>query len=1057
MNPGRGVFGHRELEALMGFPMSAEQSPIVLGPLADPAVVIAGAGSGKTTLMAARMVTLVARGTAEPEEILGLTFTRKAAAELAARIDRWLRQARRLGYVPPGSGLPEVSTYHSFAQRLVREHGLRAGIDPDRRLETEFTLRPLAYRTVSEVAEFAATRHRLSPGTAVSAVVRLDGELAEHAVDTDRLRAADTRRLRTLAAAARPTRSIEKVIAATQERIMISHGVDAYRAAKDREGVMDFADLMRFADTISASAPEVVSIYRDSYAAVLLDEYQDTSVVQRDILQRLFGGGHPVLAVGDPKQSIYSFRGAAAGNITSFPEHFPTTSGAPAQVHALSANYRSGERILVTANDVAAAAGISDAVQLIPGGDRPAGAVEALLFDTRPEEEERLVSEVAREVAAGRAPETILVLASRNTDVSRLASALVAAGIPVSASDVAGLWDVPEVQDVLAQLAILADPAANTDLLRLLAGPRWRIGLRDLALLGQRAKELVEDPVAAAPDGVRAALERAVAGSDPVELPSLLAAVVSPGDLPYSAAALSRFQALRREIDRIATHLGDPLPDLVGRVVRETGLDVELLLGPRAALRGGAVEALISLAADYSALDPQGGLSGFLRAIRIARASELRLGFEPPDPQGAVRVMTVHKAKGLEAELVFLPGMTADQFDTGRLNGPWPTNPAAIPDDVRGDRPPGPDIAPTSNKELEAHLDDLRSLLKQEKSRLTYVAVTRAGSRLVVSSHHWAPGRVTVSKVSRHLAVIAADLGVARPHWQEVPSESNPHQQVAEPACFPAIDEDAFDRLTTAAEVVWQAAESGGGTAEADGGTTEADGRVEPAAPSLSAEELAVVAQWDADLAALERERREADVLVVDVDMPDHLSVTAAQQMLADPMKFALDLRRPMPRPPSTAAALGTQFHEWVAQRWQQRPLIDAIEGAADAEFAGDQGPELLVLQEAFERSEYADRAPFAIEHPFTITLGGFPVTGQIDAVYRDGDRWEVVDWKTGRTPSADPLQLAIYRIAWARLRGIPLAQVSASFYYVALARRVPQDDLPGEDEVVAMLRGEGT
>ena len=95
MNPGRGVFGHRELEALMGFPMSAEQSPIVLGPLADPAVVIAGAGSGKTTLMAARMVTLVARGTAEPEEILGLTFTRKAAAELAARIDRWLRQARR--------------------------------------------------------------------------------------------------------------------------------------------------------------------------------------------------------------------------------------------------------------------------------------------------------------------------------------------------------------------------------------------------------------------------------------------------------------------------------------------------------------------------------------------------------------------------------------------------------------------------------------------------------------------------------------------------------------------------------------------------------------------------------------------------------------------------------------------------------------------------------------------------------------------------------------------------------------------------------------------------
>ncbi len=1051
--PKAAAFGHRELETLMGFAMSAEQLPIVLGPLTDPAVVIAGAGSGKTTLMAARMVTLIARGVAEPEEILGLTFTRKAASELAARIDRWLRQARRLGYIPPGSALPEVSTYHSFAQRLVREHGLRAGIDPDRRLETEFTLRPLAYRTVSGVPEFGETRHRLTPSTAVSAVVRLDAELAEHAVGTDRLRAADARRLRTLTAAVRPTRNIERVIAATQERMMISHAVDAYRAAKDSEGVMDFADLMRFADTITRTSPEVVSIYRDSYAAVLLDEYQDTSVVQRDILQRLFGDGHPVLAVGDPKQSIYSFRGAAAGNITRFPEHFPARSAAPAQVHALSANYRSGDRILASANELAAAAGISESVQLVAGSERSAGTVEALLFDTRPDEEERLVAEVGLELAAGRAPEEILVLASRNADVRRLASALTAAGIPVSASDVAGLWEVPEVQDVLAQLATLADPSANTDLLRLLVGPRWRIGLRDLALLGQRAKELVDDGVRpATPDGMRSALERAVAGSDPVELPSLLAAVVSPGDLPYSAEALSRFQLLRQELDRIAGHLGDPLPELVARVVRETGLDVELLLGQRAGLRAAAVAALISLAADYSALDPQAGLSGFLRAIRIARASELRLGFEPPDPQGAVRVMTVHKAKGLEAEVVFLPGMTADQFDTGKLNGPWPTNPAAIPDDVRGDRPPGPDLAPTSNKELEAHLDALRALLKQEKSRLTYVAITRAGSRLVVSSHHWAPGRATTSKVSRHLAVLEAGRGVDIPHWQQDPSESNPHQEVAAAAEFPAMDDAATGRLTAAAQAVWHAAEAGPRGSESPG---PGDGAAELTTPAYSADELALVAHWDSDLAALERERLAADTRTTEVDMPDHLSVTAAQLLLADPARFAMALRRPMPRPPAAAAALGTQFHDWVARRWQQRPLIDSLEGAADAELSPIDGPELQELQAAFELSEFADRAPFAIEFPFTITLGGIPVTGQIDAVYRAGDQWEVVDWKTGRSPSADPLQLAIYRIAWARLQRVPLAQVSASFYYVALSSRVPQVDLPGPDEVAAMLRGE--
>jgi DNA helicase-2/ATP-dependent DNA helicase PcrA len=1035
----------------MGFAMSAEQLPIVLGPLIDPAVVIAGAGSGKTTLMAARMVTLIARGVAEPEEILGLTFTRKAASELAARVDRWLRQARRLGQIPPGSAMPEVSTYHSFAHTLVREHGLRAGIDPDRRLETEFALRPLAYRTVSAVPEFGATRHGLTPGAAVSAVVRLDSELAEHAVGTDRLRAADQRRLRALSAAVRPTRSIERVIAATRERIMISHGVDAYRAAKDRESVMDFADLMRFADAITAASPEAISIYRDNYAAVLLDEYQDTSVVQRDILRRLFGAGHPVLAVGDPKQSIYSFRGAAAANITRFPEHFPTRSAAPARVHALSANYRSGPLILATANAVAAAAGISESVQLVPGGERPAGTVEALLFDTRSEEEDRLVTEVGLELAAGRAPEQILVLASRNTDVRRLASALAAADVPVSASDVAGLWEVPEVQDVLAQLATLSDPSANTDLLRLLVGSRWRIGLRDLALLGQRAKELSDDGVRAAPiRGLRAALDRAVAGSDPVELPSLLAAVVSPGDLPYSAEALARFQSLRRELDRIARHLGEPLPDLVARVVRETGLDVELLLGQRAGLKAAAVAALISLAADYSAADPQGGLTGFLRALRIARVSELRLGFEPPDPRGAVRVMTVHKAKGLEAEVVFIPGMTADQFDTGKLTGPWPTTPAAIPDDVRGDRPPGPEIAPTSTKDLEAHLDVLRSLLRQEKSRLTYVAITRAGARLVVSSHHWAPGRSTTSKPSRHLAVIAEGVGVQVPHWQDDPSVTNPYPQLAARADFPAAQEEqAVERLTEAARAVWRAV-------EADPPLRDpADGEAAASAPGLSADEQALVAHWDSDLAALERERQEAETRTIEVDLPDHLSVTSAQQLLVEPERFALNLRRPMPRPPSVAAEMGTRFHDWVARRWQQRPLIDPLEGAADAELEPADGPALKALQEAFELSEFADRAPFAIEYPFTITLGGIPITGQIDAVYRDGDRWEVVDWKTGRTASADPLQLAIYRIAWARLRQIPLDQVTASFYYVALALRVPQPDLPGPDVVAALLRGD--
>lgn len=186
--------------------------------------------------------------------------------------------------------------------------------------------------------------------------------------------------------------------------------------------------------------------------------------------------------------------------------------------------------------------------------------------------------------------------------------------------------------------------------------------------------------------------------------------------------------------------------------------------------------------------------------------------------------------------------------------------------------------------------------------------------------------------------------------------------------------------------------------------------------------------------------------------VPETLSVTRAQALVADPRRFALNLRRPMPRPSAAQARLGTRFHEWVAARWSQHPLIDALDWSADAELAEPPTPALEALQKAFEASEFAEREPFAIEYPFTITLAGSPVSGQIDAIYAEGDGWEVVDWKTNTIHDADPLQLAIYRIAWARIKGVPLSQVAASFFYVARSERVTVDDLPDEAQVEHLL-----
>ncbi|MDP9183345.1 MAG: PD-(D/E)XK nuclease family protein, partial [Actinomycetota bacterium] len=169
---------------------------------------------------------------------------------------------------------------------------------------------------------------------------------------------------------------------------------------------------------------------------------------------------------------------------------------------------------------------------------------------------------------------------------------------------------------------------------------------------------------------------------------------------------------------------------------------------------------------------------------------------------------------------------------------------------------------------------------------------------------------------------------------------------------------------------------------------------------------------------------------------------------------FARELARPMPRPPAPAARRGTRFHAWVETLFDERPLLDPAElpGAEDDELGSDE--DLAALQAAFLASPWSTRKPHSVEAPFALPLAGRVVRGRIDAVYDLGDgRWQVVDWKTGRE-AADPLQLAIYRLAWARLVGVEPSAVDASFLYVRSDREVVHDDLPGEAELIALLTG---
>ena len=330
-----------DLRALMGAEHAAsdEQWAAITAPL-RPTVVVAGAGSGKTTLMAQRVVWLVATGKVRPEEVLGLTFTTKAAAELRHRVTAALGAAGLLdrSVVVEGEDVlePTVATYHAYAATLLTDHGLRIGHEPDTRVVSDASRYQLGARVIERFTGHIEllTDH---PATAIQNLLALDGAMSEHLVDEDDVRRTDEEARRGFeraiaeeeAGKARTTYlgPPAKAINAIDRRAELLQLVHGYRTLKSDLGLMDFGDQIALAARLVDDQPEVGELERARFKVVMLDEYQDTSVAQATMLARLFGGGHPVMAVGDPNQAIYGWRGASVSNILNFAETFPAADG----------------------------------------------------------------------------------------------------------------------------------------------------------------------------------------------------------------------------------------------------------------------------------------------------------------------------------------------------------------------------------------------------------------------------------------------------------------------------------------------------------------------------------------------------------------------------------------------------------------------------------------------------------------------------------------------------------------------------------------------------------
>lgn len=1031
---------------LLGIPFTPEQLAAITSGLDAPGAIIAGAGSGKTAVMAARVVWLVGHEGVPPERILGLTFTRKAAAELGGRIRGSLQS---LGVDLDGE--PTSSTYHAFAGRLITEHGLRLGVEPDLRVVTNASRFQRFARAIESYTGELELITTYVPWL-VEHAIKLDAELAEHLVTTDALREHDAR----IMACADHALSAAKVVSAAadtaRKRTELSRLVDAYRAAKRADGVMDFSDQMAFGARL-ADLPQVRAALREEFDVVLLDEYQDTSVAQRDMLVGLFGG-LPVTAVGDPAQGIYGWRGAATGNLEDFLEDFRTPR-APGTRFTLRQTRRCRPEIIAAANDIVSDFHVAQAaavVEPLTSAKEPGGSVEVALYTSVSDEVAAVVDAIGAIRDAGEVPlRRVAILVRVAKENGEIVKALRDAHIPFEIVGLQGLLAQPEVVDVVSLLQVVDDATANPAVLRLLAGDRWLIGPRDLALLGGRASWLSRSHRGQqeADSGLAAALTKAVEGTDPAEVVSLGDALDDPGDQAYSPEARDRFAELAQIIGALRRHAGDPLVDLVRRAVRALDLDIELEAGD---VEGASdnLALFIDAVAEYAESDRFASLAGFLAYLAAEERFSFGMEVSTPSEAESVKLLTIHKAKGLEWHTVFVPLMSASVFPAGQGRPNWLSVQNVLPTALRGDRANLPQLAddPADWTDISAKAHNLavKELALMEERRLAYVAYTRAEERLVLSGHWWGRTQVNPRGPSEFLVrtrgwLEASGGRVAAWAPEPEPGAVNPHRaQRSNEAWPPAVP--ALARRHALADAV---------RLRLDGGAAQLG---VPADPAVAAR----LDEIESDLEVLLAEAAAAEAQQRSVDLPATVSTTSVLALSKDPTAFARAIARPMPRQPSTAARFGTRFHAWVEAHFgHQGVLLDPedLPGRGDTDIDSDD--ELREVIERFRAGPYGDRVPVAIEAPFSLVLAGHQVVGQIDAVFETADGYEVVDWKTNRTADADPLQLAIYRLAWAELVGLDPARVAAAFYYVRLGQVTKFADLPGRVELEARVLGGGT
>ncbi|MDR1448215.1 MAG: ATP-dependent helicase [Candidatus Ancillula sp.] len=1123
-----------------------QQRRIIEAPADEPSLVIAGAGAGKTETMANRIIFLIANNFFTPDQILGLTFTRKARGELNARIKSRLKKFNMIVGAEKEKSIygfggtsnfsqvlyPTILTYNSFAANITNDYGIYYGIDTAAHVLSNADRYNLAknavlstididdnfidalgnlYKNESIKLNSVIKNMLVFNDNIVNNLCNIDtvDELLSNIYDIFTTRNFGTRassnykKLQTENPVDHAKTNDKSIATSIQYRKNILKVIKEFVIQKEIHNAIDFSDQIQLAIKITSENIDAVKSINEQYRAVILDEYQDTSSAQVVMLQNTFKNTQSIMSVGDPNQAIYEWRGASSANILEFPNHFKSRDNSPAKKYELTTSWRNSESVLKVANSISKQLDKS-VDKLNAGKNINNGIVKTKLclsdIPTTVKFQSNEQLELFNELTGNSAEKTMLKIPEvvtdkdveaqvvadfieenwtkynaqeKNTGEKRTAAILCPTrsdflvfkneldrrNVPVEVIGIGGLLELPEITDVIALISAASDPEESSYLMRLLVSPRINLGPKDINTLGkfvthsdsQKARTLVDVVVDSLTDNAFAyKIKKSIKNQE----------------------TFSRIQNLATMIVKMKQYLANPVPEIIEKAVEILEIENELKIinqliedenGHGQNSESSTYTASINLnsfrflTSEYSKNTTEESVSNFLDWIQLSKEQDNGLDTPiRPISRGAVQIITIHGAKGLEWDIVCSVSNTTKQFlyDTRDPKNQFTPDGTYIPKNESGwldSKNALPDSLTLDNKVLAKsnalELAEITNRYKYdaaigkfeetvgikhlvERRRLAYVAYTRAKSHLLITASLFVRGvkQITMptpffldaanaTSKSGHAPTCTAFHKLVKEYHKnedyQFPTQAAIRKSVKWPNYKVSSLQEAIIKSARAVEKASEILEY------------SADNQIHQQMKLL--------------LDEYEFHKNEQKNWKEQLKLPVNLSTSKVVQLIENKEKFLENLICQMPSEPTAQSDLGTKFHEWIDSYYKSK-YYEALRGG-NYECTIEKlkkNETFRILIEKFLKTKWALMTPHITEQEINYSSGSHIITARIDAVFEHNGEYEIVDWKTGKLPHKSKIndkaiQLAIYREAWLKLHPeIAPKNIHATFAYIA-------------------------